>query len=163
DETFPAADEVTPQDIEANQQTIANVRLWDHRPLKDTYNQIQSIRPYYTFDDVDVDRYSIDSQYRQVMLSPRELLTDRLGAQARTVAARDRRPDAGPGGPRRAGPGSIRGGCRRQARLAGRRLHQLGSLPVGAKHRRPVRHDRPVDRPYRHPHGGYRCACLRRH
>jgi len=84
EQTFPAEEALRPADLEANQQTVANVRLWDHRPLKDTYNQVQSFRPYYGFDDVDVDRYAIDGQYRQVMLSARELLPDRLGAQAQT-------------------------------------------------------------------------------
>ena len=84
EQTFPAEEAVTPQDVDANRQTINNVRLWDHRPLKDTYNQVQSIRPYYAFDDIDVDRYTVDGQYRQVMLSARELLPGRLGAQAQT-------------------------------------------------------------------------------
>jgi hypothetical protein len=64
--------------------TINNIRLWDHRPLKDTYNQIQSIRLYYDFYDVDVDRYIIDDEYRQVMLSVRELSAEKLAEQAQT-------------------------------------------------------------------------------
>ncbi|MEO7651387.1 MAG: UPF0182 family protein, partial [Bryobacteraceae bacterium] len=50
-----------------------NVRLWDWRPFHDTVTQIQALRPYYTFADSDVDRYTIDGQIRQVLLSPREL------------------------------------------------------------------------------------------
>lgn len=61
-----------------------NIRLWDHRPLRETLNQIQSIRSYYTFADVDVDRYTVDSGYRQVMVAARELDRTRLPAQAQT-------------------------------------------------------------------------------
>ncbi len=72
------------QDIAQNSATINNIRLWDHRPLKDTYNQIQSIRLYYDFVDVDVDRYTIDGSYRQVMLAARELSPERLPSEAQT-------------------------------------------------------------------------------
>ncbi|MBI4302050.1 MAG: UPF0182 family protein, partial [Chloroflexi bacterium] len=83
-QSFPA--EVTPSatDIEKNPETINNIRLWDHRPLKDTYNQIQAIRLYYDFVDVDVDRYIIDGQKRQVMLSARELSPEKLSVAAQT-------------------------------------------------------------------------------
>jgi uncharacterized membrane protein (UPF0182 family) len=59
--------------LERNAGTVRNVRLWDHRPLLRTYAQLQEIRTYYKFIDVDVDRYTLDGEYRQVMLSPREL------------------------------------------------------------------------------------------
>ena len=72
------------QDIAQNSVTINNIRLWDHRPLKDTYNQLQSIRLYYDFVDVDVDRYRIDGSYRQVMLAARELSPERLPSEAQT-------------------------------------------------------------------------------
>jgi len=72
------------QDIANNSATMNNIRLWDHRPLKDTYNQIQSIRLYYDFADVDVDRYTIDGSYRQVMLAARELSPERLPSEAQT-------------------------------------------------------------------------------
>lgn len=75
---FPAEDAVTPEEVRANPQTISNIRLWDHRPLLDTLNQIQSIRAYYTFEDVDVDRYVVNGEYRQVMLAARELNRDFL-------------------------------------------------------------------------------------
>lgn len=78
EEFFAADDAVTPEDVRANPQTINNIRLWDHRPLLDTLNQIQSIRAYYAFEDVDVDRYNLASGYRQVMLSARELQRDYL-------------------------------------------------------------------------------------
>jgi uncharacterized membrane protein (UPF0182 family) len=64
---------LTKQDIEANQATIQNVRLWDREPLLQTFRQLQEIRTYYDFVSVDDDRYWIDGQYRQVLLSPREL------------------------------------------------------------------------------------------
>ncbi len=81
---FPAIGAPSPQDIASNQVTISNVRLWDHRPLKDTFNHIQSLRPYYDFNDVDVDRYTIDGDYRQVMLSARELSAEKLPEEAQT-------------------------------------------------------------------------------
>ena len=82
--TFAANEMVQASEIGSAQQTVANVRLWDPRPLRDTYNQIQAIRLYYSFDDVDVDRYEIDGTIRQVMIGARELDPDRLPAQAAT-------------------------------------------------------------------------------
>jgi uncharacterized protein len=64
---------LTPQDIVNNAGTIENVRLWDHQPLLQTFAQIQEIRTYYDFINVDNDRYTIDGKSRQVMLSAREL------------------------------------------------------------------------------------------
>ncbi len=64
---------LTRADIEANRGTIDNVRLWDHQPLLETFGQIQEIRTYYDFVSVDNDRYVINGQNRQVMLSAREL------------------------------------------------------------------------------------------
>lgn len=72
------------QDITQNSATVNNIRLWDYRPLKDTYNQIQSIRLYYDFNDIDVDRYTVDGDYRQVLLGARELSPERLASQAQT-------------------------------------------------------------------------------
>jgi uncharacterized membrane protein (UPF0182 family) len=60
-------------DIRANAPTIENVRLWDRDPLLLTFGQLQEIRTYYDFVSVDDDRYWIDGDYRQVLLSPREL------------------------------------------------------------------------------------------
>ena len=65
-------------DIENNRDTIDNVRLWDHEPLLDTFGQLQEIRTYYDFASVDNDRYFIDGEYRQIMLSSRELNSDSL-------------------------------------------------------------------------------------
>src|SRR5207245_548905 len=64
---------LTERDIRANRPTIDNVRLWDRDPLLRTFGQLQEIRTYYDFVSVDDDRYWIDGQYRQVLLSPREL------------------------------------------------------------------------------------------
>ncbi|HEV8303322.1 MAG TPA: UPF0182 family protein [Gemmatimonadales bacterium] len=64
---------LTDRDIRANRPTIDNVRLWDRDPLLQTFGQLQEIRTYYDFVSVDDDRYVIDGQYRQVLLSPREL------------------------------------------------------------------------------------------
>ena len=77
---FPARPSLTAAQIDANPVTTDNVRLWDPTPLRDTFNQIQSIRPFYTFVDVDVDRYTYDGATRQVMLSARELDATRAGA-----------------------------------------------------------------------------------
>ncbi len=72
------------QDIANNSATVNNIRLWDYRPLKDTYKQIQSIRLYYDFADIDVDRYEVDGSYRQVLLGARELSPEKLDIQAQT-------------------------------------------------------------------------------
>jgi uncharacterized protein len=73
EELFPAEQELTAAALARNALTIKNVRLWDHRPLLATYRQLQQIRTYYDFVDVDNDRYYINGEYRQIMLSPREL------------------------------------------------------------------------------------------
>ena len=73
--------ELTLRDIQANQGTIRNVRLWDREPLLQTFGQLQEIRTYYDFVSVDDDRYWIDGEYRQVLLSPRELNTASLPTQ----------------------------------------------------------------------------------
>jgi len=73
EEEFPAEDTLTLADIRRNDPTVKNIRLWDHRPLLVTYAQLQEIRTYYRFVDVDNDRYMVDGQLRQVMLSAREL------------------------------------------------------------------------------------------
>ena len=69
---------LTRADIDANDATLDNVRLWDHQPLLETFAQIQEIRTYYDFVSVDNDRYMIDGEYRQVMLSARELNSESL-------------------------------------------------------------------------------------
>lgn len=69
---------ITRDDITKNGATIKNIRLWDHRPLLDTFSQIQEIRTYYDFTMVGNDRYMINGEYRQTMLSPRELSTESI-------------------------------------------------------------------------------------
>ncbi|MGE5217519.1 MAG: UPF0182 family protein [Chloroflexota bacterium] len=81
---FPAKGKLTPDVIAANQATIQNIRWWDPRPLADTYRQLQEIRLYYDFRDIDVDRYTIDGSYRQVLLAARELNQSKLPADAQT-------------------------------------------------------------------------------
>ncbi|MFQ5800945.1 MAG: UPF0182 family protein, partial [Candidatus Hydrothermarchaeales archaeon] len=70
---FEVDTNLTAADIEKNALTIENIRLWDPRPLKDTYSQIQEIRLYYEFNDVDVDRYDINGNFVELMLSAREI------------------------------------------------------------------------------------------
>jgi len=82
--SFPAEQSLTFNTLEANQATIDNIRLWDWQPLMDTYAQLQEIRTYYKFHDVDVDRYWLDGVYRQVMLSARELKSALLPSNAQT-------------------------------------------------------------------------------
>ncbi len=84
EEDFPAAEDLGLSDLERNQLTIQNIRIWDERPLLRTYSQIQEIRLYYDFSAVDVDRYWLDGEYRQVMLSPRELVTEQIPSQVNT-------------------------------------------------------------------------------
>ena len=70
---FSINNNLTMNDIKSNNDTISNIRLWDWQPLGDTYKSLQELRPYYVFNDVDIDRYIIDGRYRQVMLSAREM------------------------------------------------------------------------------------------
>jgi hypothetical protein len=70
---FPADETLDARALGRNDATIKNIRLWDYRPLLRTFAQLQEIRTYYKFVDVDNDRYRIDGDYRQLMLSPREL------------------------------------------------------------------------------------------
>jgi hypothetical protein len=81
---FPAEGTLTPAVLAANDVTIQNIRWWDPRPLLDSYRQLQEIRLYYDFKDVDIDRYTLDDRYQQVMLSARELNQSRLPADAQT-------------------------------------------------------------------------------
>jgi uncharacterized membrane protein (UPF0182 family) len=81
---LPAEQGLTFKSLQDNRATIDNIRLWDHQPLLDTYAQLQEIRTYYKFHDVDIDRYEIDGSYQQVMLSARELEPARLPSNAQT-------------------------------------------------------------------------------
>ena len=75
---FPADAGIAAVDLPNNQATIQNIRLWDWRALQDTLQQIQAIRTYYEFPDVDIDRYVIDGAQRQMMVAARELNVARL-------------------------------------------------------------------------------------
>jgi uncharacterized membrane protein (UPF0182 family) len=80
---YPSLTDLTPAVLARNQDTIQNIRLWDTRPLLQTYQQTQAIRLYYDFYNVDTDRYHLPDGYHQVMLSTREL-APKLPAQAQT-------------------------------------------------------------------------------
>ncbi len=71
-------------DVNKHKAILDNVRLWDWGPFHDTVTQTQALRPYYVFNDTDVDRYTIDGQFRQVLLSPRELDISQLPVGARS-------------------------------------------------------------------------------
>jgi uncharacterized membrane protein (UPF0182 family) len=81
---FEVNDQLSPEDLKQHDVTIQNIRIWDERPLLQTYRQIQTIRLYYDFNNVDVDRYMINNQYRQIMLAARELVVNQLPPQANT-------------------------------------------------------------------------------
>lgn len=70
---FKANYDLTGDDISNNMETISNIRINDYVPAKTFYNQTQSIRQYYTFNDVDVDRYNVNGEYTQTFLSTREI------------------------------------------------------------------------------------------
>ena len=81
---FAGQGTLTPAALEEDSATVKNIRLWDPRPLIDTYRQLQEIRTYYDFRDVDIDRYWIEGKYTEVMLSPREMNIDQLPENAQT-------------------------------------------------------------------------------
>ncbi len=81
---FNVSYDLTAQDIEDNRLTAENIRLWDWRPLKSTYEQLQLFRTYYAFNDVDVDRYEINGSYKEVLISAREMDTGSLSSTAQT-------------------------------------------------------------------------------
>ncbi len=80
---FPAETTVEAADPANNQATLENIRLWDWHALQDTLRQIQEIRTYYDFPDIDIDRYQIDGQMRQVMLAAREMSVEKLPESSR--------------------------------------------------------------------------------
>ena len=81
---YPGLADLSLEDVLNNRETLENIRLWDWRPIRQTYRQTQEIRPYYKFYEVDVDRYHLqEGGYRQVMLSAREL-AETLPEGART-------------------------------------------------------------------------------
>jgi uncharacterized membrane protein (UPF0182 family) len=80
---FPAETTVEAAEAANNQATLQNIRLWDWHALQDTLRQIQEIRTYYDFPDIDIDRYAIDGTTREVMLAARELNVDKLPESSR--------------------------------------------------------------------------------
>ncbi len=81
---YPAKDVFNKQIVQENQATFENIRLWDWRALDDVYKQFQEIRLYYEFKDVDIDRYHFNNEYRQVMVSAREMEASNLPPQSQT-------------------------------------------------------------------------------
>ena len=77
---FPLTGPLSYEELTATEGTIENIRLWDWRPLLLTYNQLQALRDYYTFHDVDTDRYSINGKQVQLMLSAREMQAVKLSS-----------------------------------------------------------------------------------
>ena len=84
EKSFTVNQSMTYKDIQKNEPTIHNIRLWDHRPLIQTYKQLQEIRLYYDFKTVNVDRYQIGNKYTEVALAARELPASLLPSLART-------------------------------------------------------------------------------
>jgi len=79
--SFEVNDNLSLEEAKKERATIQNIRIWDERPLLQTYRQIQAIRLYYDFNNVDVDRYMINGQYRQLMLAAREMVVNQLPAR----------------------------------------------------------------------------------
>ena len=83
-ENFDATSELTADELLKQPDTIRNIRLWDYRPLLQTYNQVQALRQQYQFTDIDIDRYDVEGERRQLMLSARELIPEQLEQPAQT-------------------------------------------------------------------------------
>ncbi|MFL5777998.1 MAG: UPF0182 family protein, partial [Chloroflexota bacterium] len=88
DQAYQGDAPITQQVISADADTFANARLWDYRPLGDTLDQLQTVRQFYDFYDVDTDRYTINDDLRQVMLSARELALDKASTNQNWVNQR---------------------------------------------------------------------------
>ena len=84
DVEYPGNVPITTDALKADEVTLNNIRLNDARPMLQTYNQKQGIRLYYKFNDIDIDRYTINGEYRQVMIGPREISTPDLDPKAKT-------------------------------------------------------------------------------
>lgn len=82
--SFPAKNNLSKETIQRNPHVMKNIRLWNEEPLKQTFRQLQEIRPYYEFNHIDVDRYLVQGQKQQVLLSPREIDISQLPRQAQT-------------------------------------------------------------------------------
>ncbi len=83
-QNFDAESELTGDELLEQPDTIRNIRLWDYRPLLQTYNQVQALRQQYQFTDIDIDRYDVGGERRQLMLSARELIPEQLEQPAQT-------------------------------------------------------------------------------
>jgi uncharacterized membrane protein (UPF0182 family) len=83
EKSFTPQPTLTPQQVQANRETIDNIRLWDPQVLQSTFKQVQEIRQYYEFRVPDVDRYIVNGRLRQVMLAAREMNVDKLEATSR--------------------------------------------------------------------------------
>ena len=81
---YPGNTPITTENLKTEQGTLNNIRLNDARPMLQTYNQKQGIRLYYKFNDIDIDRYTINGESRQVMMGPREISTPDLDPKAKT-------------------------------------------------------------------------------
>ena len=175
DQPFTGTAVLTPAEITANAPTFASARLWDPRPLQTSLDQLQTVRKYYDFTDVDTDRYTIDDVQRQVMLSARELALeqnphgDRLGQPADHLHARRRGRDGA--GQRGRQPGPAEPPHRQPAAGLGRRRaddHPAADLLRGTavvlhRHRRAGGRVRLSDRRQRHRRVGRRPDALDRH
>ncbi|MDF2522111.1 MAG: hypothetical protein K0R84_2739 [Clostridia bacterium] len=84
---FAYKQNLTAEDINENDITISNIPINDYRLALDIYNQIQGLKTYYQFNDIDIDRYTINGEYRQVFVSPRELLAANIPAQSQAAGA----------------------------------------------------------------------------
>jgi len=82
-EEFAVEDTLETTALQANASTLDNIRLWDYQTLLKTYQALQSLRTYYRFHDVDIDRYTLNNDYRQVMLAAREFDYDSFDTQAK--------------------------------------------------------------------------------
>jgi uncharacterized membrane protein (UPF0182 family) len=85
---YPMEGSFTRQTVEDNQSVFSNIRLWDWSALLQVYNQFQEIRLYYEFEDVDIDRYTINDKYQQVMVSAREMELNNLPDKSQTFVNR---------------------------------------------------------------------------
>jgi hypothetical protein len=81
---FPADVGIAAFDQSQNQTTLDNIRLWDWRALQDGLRQIQEIRTYYDFPDIDIDRYHQGGSLREMMLAARELNVQKLPVSSQT-------------------------------------------------------------------------------
>ncbi len=81
---FSVSEEFNQQVVNQNKNLFSNIRLWDYRALDAVFKQFQEIRLYYEFYDVDIDRYMINGDYREVMVSAREMMPSNLPLRSQT-------------------------------------------------------------------------------